>query len=633
MCRDSSTVNLCGLGLASVNDMGRGMRRKSRIFARLWGGVPHFGYQDFQSADTYDLICGLCVPPVVADREVGIMPNADNASLKLIETVYRAALDPKGYDAFMGRWDDWMAERMQALDGLRVDDPAMSAPDVAAHFDIALRLLQRFDLEPATPRTRGPQFLTEANGRIVWQNNDAQRRFGKVKSVADLDITPDQSALLDDFLENMAAHRMAQPVVFQMTPPNSNRPLGFRIEKMQESRDNPVALMAALTPVWPAAADKLLAQTHSLSSSECAICALLVDGLSPAAIAEERETSVATVRTQIKRILSKTRQSGQVELVSYLFSLARMAEAIPAEKPAPPTLGHIVERVHDLFIGGRRMIVEEHGPADGKPVLFIHGMLDGTGITSATQGLIEELGIRLICPHRPGFGRSEPVSGFLGDAPAIFAQMVEELLSQWRIDQPALMGHMAGSLYSYAVAGLVPVRGIVNIAGGVPILSPAQFAAMTRRQRLVAYTARFTPTVLPFLINAGIRQIKGGGDEKFLQSLYEHAPVDQAALNDDDTRARILHGYHFTVDQGHMAFATDSYQVVRDWTSLVDAAAPVPVRLVHGCHDPVVSIESVRDFAARHAPNITLTEVPDAGQLVFHQCPELVFSQVHSLFL
>ena len=57
------------------------------------------------------------------------MANTDDTALKLIESVYRAALDPRGYDDFMGSWDDWMSSRMTALEGLRLQDPAMTAPE------------------------------------------------------------------------------------------------------------------------------------------------------------------------------------------------------------------------------------------------------------------------------------------------------------------------------------------------------------------------------------------------------------------------------------------------------------------------------------------------------------------------
>ncbi|MEH6648088.1 hypothetical protein [Sulfitobacter sp.] len=119
---------------------------------------------------------------------------------------------------------------------------------------------------------------------------------------------------------------------------------------------------------------------------------------------------------------------------------------------------------------------------------------------------------------------------------------------------------------------------------------------MSRRQRLVAYTARYAHSVLPFVINASIRQIRNGGGETFLDSLYENAPVDNEVIKNHEVRRIFLNGVDFSIAQGSKGFALDSEMVTRDWTEAFIQSAPVPVHLLHGAHDPVVSIGSVRDF-------------------------------------
>ena len=99
------------------------------------------------------------------------MSEPSENSLKLIESIYRAALDPRGYDIFMGHWDDWMSARMVALDGLRQRDPAMSAPEVAAHFELALRLLERLGDTPAGAPPRGPQILVDGADRLLAETH------------------------------------------------------------------------------------------------------------------------------------------------------------------------------------------------------------------------------------------------------------------------------------------------------------------------------------------------------------------------------------------------------------------------------------------------------------------------------
>jgi len=554
---------------------------------------------------------------------------------KLIETIYRAALEPQGYDAFMIEWNDWLQERLAALDSLRESDPAFAAPEFATHFELASRLLERVAEPPASQNApKGPQMLIDLNGAILWQNGEAGRLFGQSRgrTVQDLIQSDHQRAELAELLDHMPSTSAPPPLILHLAPRGADtRALPFRAEPMRDGPETNLILLASITPTWPAAADNILSHSHDLSPGECEICAYLAQGKSAATIADLRGRSLATVRTQIKKIQAKTGLSSQPELVAYLHSVMRLAEDMPVPQRAVAEIGHTDSKLVEVALRTRTMTVELHGPEDGAPVLFLHGMLDGTGVTRRAVTALHDLGLRLICPHRPSFGAAEPDTGDPALAPLRLAEHLAELVGKLGLGPPVMVGHMAGSVYAFAAAPACNATGIVNVSGGVPIRSPAQFASMTRRQRLVAYTARYTPSVLPFVLRAGIRQIKGGAAPRFLHSLYEHAPVDNALVQDDEIRDLILEGYRYTVTQGHAAFQTDSYQVVRDWSGLVDASAPCPVRLIHGAHDPVVSPDSVRDFAARYPDRIRLDLRPDAGQLVFYQEPETVLRSVREM--
>ncbi|MCT4556457.1 MAG: hypothetical protein N4A61_00200 [Pelagimonas sp.] len=554
--------------------------------------------------------------------------------MKLIETIYRAALDPRGYDNFMGEWDDWLATRLQELQHLKETDPGLSAPGVVAHFDLATRLLEKIG-EPtqSLQAASGPQVLLDRTGQILWQNAEADTLLGrgKFRTLRDLHLSDHHRALVQDFL---AGHPMAvgRPAVVQIKDSTGQRALSFQLKEMQEGPETDLVLLSPLGPAWPDAADQLLMDSHGLTPSECEICALLSQGRNPAEISEHRGSAVATVRTQIKKILAKTGTSGQSELIVHLHAIIRLAETIetplPARLDSPQSGGQWV----DVSLSDRVMPVECFGPEDGRPVIFVHGMLDGLEIVTHIEPLLHQHGLRFICPHRPHFGTATGAGGPSADAPAHFARDMQELTDTWGIRHPVIVGHMAGALYAFAAAPAIQARAIVNVAGGVPITSVSQFDSMTRRQRLVAYTARFTPSVLPFVLRAGIRQIRNGGAAAFMAALYEHAPVDNAVVQDPAVRDLILSGHDFTVVQGHMAFSIDSYHVVRDWSDLVTQSAPIPVHLVHGHHDPVVSVSSVQGFADRHANRVQLDLLEDAGQLVFYQHAERIVSRLKQLF-
>ncbi|MEB8386925.1 alpha/beta fold hydrolase [Rhodobacteraceae bacterium KMM 6894] len=560
--------------------------------------------------------------------------DQDERSLKLVEMIYRTALDPQDYNGFMSRWNDWVNVRITGQDQVNLSDPTMSTPQIAAHFELALRLMERMNDAPERTPGRGPRMLVHPSGQILWQNAEADRRFGTLrgKTVQQHAMSDAHRERLQAFLSALNLDTPPSPVVIQMTPCDASRPIAFRAELMRRDDTETSALISALNAPWSSQIDYLLIETHGLSDSECAICALLADGTATAVIAQRRGTSVATVRTQIKKILSKTQTNSQIELVAHLNALQRMAESLPTPERTLALTGPLYGRLTDETVEGRQITFEEHGPADGRPVLFLHGMLDGTGATDLIRQTLNRLNLRLICPHRPSFGTSSPHPGAACDAPERLAADLAGIWKRRGIARPVIVGHMAGAVYTADVACACQARGIVHVSGGVPILTNRQFDAMSQRQRLVAYTARYARSVLPFVVNAGIRQIKSGGADTFLASMYEHAPVDNELLKDREIRTLFLSGYDFSVAQGNTAFTIDSELVVQDWTTVFNRAAPLPVHLIHGEHDPVVAVDSVRDFAARHADRVNLNVVEDAGQLVYYQEPAIVFETVAALF-
>jgi Predicted hydrolases or acyltransferases (alpha/beta hydrolase superfamily) len=100
---------------------------------------------------------------------------------------------------------------------------------------------------------------------------------------------------------------------------------------------------------------------------------------------------------------------------------------------------------------GRALEVAEYGPAHGYPVLYMHGAPSSGREWSVIgdDGLLEDLGLRLIAPTRPGMGASDfapgrTISGIKSDVDAIRAAFA--------IDQFALLGYSGGCAYAVAAA-------------------------------------------------------------------------------------------------------------------------------------------------------------------------------------
>lgn len=568
--------------------------------------------------------------------------ETERKTLELVESIYRIALEPHTYDSFMGRWDAFVQDRLSALDLLRSEAGTMETSEIATHFEIAERLLEQTrtvgEAQAPAPETKtasgpDPQFLIDSSGVVVWSNAAAARTFQLKRTTRFDDLG------LPDRYHTALAQRVAAlgteaehgdpPLIFQMPAVAASDGLvvgdmvHLQAQRLHEKLGSDLLLVGPLVAHWPPSMPGLLMKTYGLSQSECEICELLSRAHRPKDVASYRKSSIATVRTQIKSLLIKTGCGSQTELVRLLHLLMRVAENHGPSRPAAPISQGKMTTI--LLDSGILMPVEVHGPANGKPVIFLHGMLDGASLTLQLREALALRGFRFICPTRPWFGNAEPDYGPMDTAPARIGTDLREMCEKLGIRNAIVLGHMAGSVYAFASAAKAPehIDAIVSVSGGVPIVSRSQFADMSHRQRIVAYTARYTPSLLPFVVRAGINQINSGGTERFMQSLYADAPIDMQVLADPEVSRIVLEGYKFATRQGHSAFEIDSYQVVRDWSHLV-AGSDVPVKLIHGAHDPVVSAKSVRDFA-RHLGNRASLEIfEDAGQLLLHQFPERV---------
>ena len=118
--------------------------------------------------------------------------------------------------------------------------------------------------------------------------------------------------------------------------------------------------------------------------------------------------------------------------------------------------------------GGRSVAYSVAGPADGLPVVYLHGGI-GTPIRCAPQlgEVVHRLGIRHVSINRPGFGGSCPAPGRrLLDFPEDLRRVLDDL----GIGRFALVGISSGGPYALATARIMPER-ILSV-GVVSCLSP-----------------------------------------------------------------------------------------------------------------------------------------------------------------
>ena len=569
------------------------------------------------------------------------MKDALSERSRLIEYLYRVAVEPVRYDDLMRSWDRVLGEAIAGGDGV------FSDAELERHIAQATQILERLEKagEPPMPLARSimldpnPAMLLTMDGVIAVANDMAAAQLGASAG------TP-----VSRFeFEKGATSPLLHALTLQMETPDRSADclIGLIKAKSRDGggpvmlalsavrcpdRNDIAGLLTTLAPVWNPLLAQALRRHFNLTTAETDIVQGLVTGQTLGQIATARGRSVHTVRTQMKTILRKTDLDSQMELVRLVGFMERLGSHGQTDGTGSgKRLAGGEDRHGAIELStGRRMEYSLHGPADGRPVLFIHGMLDHAGLTERAHDYLVQKRIQLIAPARPSFGGSDP-DPIVGDAPWRFAGYAEELLDALGIERLPVIGHMAGSLYAIAMAARLGRRisGILNIAGGVPIFSKEQFSVMAPRQRLIALTACHAPHLLPLFLKAGIALIRNGGENAFLNALYKGSPVDYTVARQPEIRAILNEGYIFAIAQGFRAFQIDAMQVTGNWSELMERIS-CPVILVHGVHDPVVRINSVRDFACRY-DNCTLVESAISGQLILAHEPALVFNQLQEL--
>ncbi len=566
--------------------------------------------------------------------------KTDKRSLRqaegLVDKLYATVLKPERYDELIAAWESHVASAMHEL-GDRAGAPGTVGDEVERHFLNAFTILERLGrraphdepLETTLEQDPRPALLVDRAGQIVFANTPARDLFAAEvgMQLSTLPMEADGAAnfrrLLTAIDREPAGRLLSISRVFSS---RDNSAFVVALSRAEQPDDSaPLGLVSLADLVWTDRINEVVQQAFGLSPAESAVLGLLISGRSATEIAEARKTSVETVRTQIRSVLRKTEAHSQAELIRMTAALAQL-DISRDERRAAATISN-ADRFETLSIDGRKLAFARIGASDGRPILFLHGMIDGCSAPLFNRRLLEERDLCAMVPARPGYGPSDPYSP--GDDPAgRLADDLEKLLDHLGIERCAVVGHFGGALYAYAFAQrhAKRVSAVVNISGTVPITSAAQIAAFGPRQRIIAYTSRVVPRVSKLILRAGVALLDKGGHEAFMKALYERSAVDYEFARKRHVLPYLADGYDFSAAQGYAAFQADAMATISDWSTLVKAVR-APVTLIHGAHDPATPISLVRDLADQ-VDGIELVELPALGQLHFYAEPEATLEAI-----
>ena len=118
---------------------------------------------------------------------------------------------------------------------------------------------------------------------------------------------------------------------------------------------------------------------------------------------------------------------------------------------AAPSTGHFVQA------GDVELFIQEMGPANGQPILFIHGTAAWSGLWRETMTPLADAGYRCIAIDIPPFGFSErPSTPSYGNADQ--AKRIIAMIDTLKIEHAILFGHSFGGGATLETALMIPDR-------------------------------------------------------------------------------------------------------------------------------------------------------------------------------
>jgi pimeloyl-ACP methyl ester carboxylesterase len=269
-----------------------------------------------------------------------------------------------------------------------------------------------------------------------------------------------------------------------------------------------------------------------------------------------------------------------------------------------------------VALDGRTWAVRQSGDPHGAPLVYFHSTPSCRLEPAFADAVCGELGVRLVCFDRPGYGGSTPQPFGLASVATATAAIADRL----GLDRFATLGQSGGGPFSLACAAVLGERvtraGVT--AGAVPFqLMPsaaasrlddddrAAIALLPDREAAAAAFARaFEP----------LRVALQGRDADILAGMRRRGSAgDQRLLDRPETAAVLVASRRASMASGTSGGAWDNVAWVGPWdVDLADVRRPV--HLWYGDDDPIAA-EGAGQWLADHLPDATLHEWPGGGHL------------------
>lgn len=552
----------------------------------------------------------------------------------IIDRLYGLVSSPDTYD-------DFMLELQQKLEVLSQDAAAGDrASFLQAHMQRAASLVDIVtpwrrdtddELHDALKARLQATIAVDRGNRILDANSAAKVAYDLApnSSLAELPISEADclklSAMIQAILQTKGRiNRRGE--VLRVHNVAAGRPILLTIETFENAASGDlVAIVKTSDIVWPNHLGPILRDLFDLTRAEIEVIRLMVEGVRVNEIADRRDTSKSTVRSQLRAIFAKTETTTQMECVRLVLGLAmlhdvdegRMVAARLQAEAATAYYPRDEQRQVVEMPDGRMLEYSTFGAKKGACVLFHHDQAFGDVWFKEAVDEATRLGLRVIAPLRPGFGHTTVYPGEASE-PRDFAPDVRWLLDHEGVETATQISLSSGLVHALAAAALMPGRltSITACHPLLPVTEDADLEGTNGYNYLIPHARLHFPASVRFLCKAGFAFVTASGPAAFGKAVMRASPWDVDWLMAPENLPVLEMGRKAHRVQGHVGNYGDiAYR--GEWRDLLRGAS-CPVRLVIGEHDRNVQWAAARRWASE-LEHVELSVMRDAGYMVFHQ--------------
>ncbi len=362
-----------------------------------------------------------------------------------------------------------------------------------------------------------------------------------------------------------------------------------------------------------------LQSLFQLSPAEARLTASLASGISIDEYALTHHVAKHTARTQLKSIFRKTSTHKQTELIKLVLTSPAVLTALDElqysrkKNYSYQPSKHLLNETLLTLADGRKLSFCEYGDANGLPVIFFHGILGSRYERHPDDSIINGLGIRLIVPDRPGYGRSDANSrGNHLD----FVDDIVQLTDHLKINTFSIFGLSVGAIYAAACAYKVPekITSAFLLGTTLPLRSFADIADLLPSFKMQYALTKYIPHVARLFPEIAAQNAHSN-PAKFFRNM-PMSYVDREVFFREELHQHLIDSLLAGGGISHAGFIEDIMSSVQPWSFPIEDVK-IKLDFWHGTDDLHSPIRRIYELAET-IDNASITPVQGGGHFFIY---------------